>query len=374
MGDKAKNLLIGLFVTAAFAIIVFVLMFLHPYIGDEGQILRARFPDIEKVSIGTRVLFAGKPVGEVVAIHTLKEVSEGRKMRKGEIYVYELELAVDSSVVVYNTDIFSLRTAGLLGEKMISIDPEPPEPGQELRVVNKEIIYAEEVGTVEDTFKEFKEVADKFDIALTAITDTFEELKERNLWEKVANVAENLSDITSRLSEQWSHVEDSINNIAETTANTVDISNNIKEGKGTIGRLVSTDDLYLRTSSLLSKGETTLDDINHYGILFHLDKGWQRLRARRMNLMMKLSTPQEFRNYFNDEVNQISTSLSRVSMLLDKIDGYPMYPYLMDDREFKKVFSELLRRVEGLEESLKMYNTQLVDSEVQKTELVEKRN
>ncbi|NGX42467.1 MAG: hypothetical protein K940chlam7_00747 [Chlamydiae bacterium] len=366
MADQLKNFLIGIFVVSALGIIIFMLFFLHPYIGDEGQTLRVRFTDIDKVNIGTRVVFAGKPVGEVATINELEEVRTGRTEHKGDIYVYELELAVDTGVKIYNTDRISLRTSGLLGEKSISIDPEPAETGLEIRIVNDEILYADQAGSVEETFKELKEVADKFDEALNLITETLQELRDRHLWENLANTAENISDISTRLAESWDNVEDTINNITDISANTRDITENIIEGEGTLGKLVSNDDLYLRTTSILSKGETALDDINHYGILFHLDKGWQRLRARRMNLLQKLRTPQEFRNFFNDEVNQISTSLSRVGVVLDKSENYP---YIMEDREFKKVFAELMRRVEGLEEALKMYNIQLVEDEVQKTEL-----
>lgn len=368
MQDQMKNMLIAIFIITALAIIVFMVIFLHPYTGDEGQILHVRFTDIDKVSVGTRVTFAGKPVGEVTKISVLPEVRLGRTEKKGDVYVYELTLAVDSNLKVYNSDKVSLRTSGLLGEKSISIDPEPIKPGEKLRLVNDEIIYAEGTGSVEDTFNEFKEVADKFDKVLELITEALQELKDRGMWENIANTADNISEITARLSERWNDVDDTIVSLSEAASNTKNITERIHTGEGTLGRIVSSDDLYLRTNSILSKGETAMDDINHYGILFHLDKGWQRLRARRLNLMQKLRTPQEFRNFFNDEINQISTSISRVSMVLDKSECYPC---LMDDCEYQKVFAELMRRVESLEENVKMFNIQTVDREVKKTELSE---
>ena len=65
MGDQYKNVMIAFFVIAAIAICTFVLMFIHPSIGDEKKILRARFTDIDKINTGTRVTYGGKPVGEV---------------------------------------------------------------------------------------------------------------------------------------------------------------------------------------------------------------------------------------------------------------------------------------------------------------------
>src|SRR5581483_903000 len=105
-----------------------------------------------------------------------------------------------------------------------------------------------------------------------------------------------------------------------------------------------------------------------YGILFHSDKRWQRLRARRLNLLQKLQSPQEFRNYFNDEVNQISTSLSRVYMVLNEVGQDPYGGCLLYDQEYNKVFSELMRRVSMLEEEVKMYNAQVVEAQSHQTE------
>jgi phospholipid/cholesterol/gamma-HCH transport system substrate-binding protein len=369
MKDQFKNMMIGIFVLSALAIIVFMIFFLHPYIGDEGITLRVRFTDIDKVNVGTRVTFAGKPIGEVIEITELDDVKNTRTVKKGEIYVFELKLGVDSGTKVFNTDRISLRTSGLLGERSVAIDPEPLKPGQKLRLVNHEIIYAEQSGSVEETFAEFKQVADRFDKLLDLVTNALVELAEQNTWKNVASAIENINEITTNLTTNWQAVDDTINNLADTTDSTKEIAQNIRDGKGTIGRLASTDELYLNMSALMSKGQTILDDINHYGLLFQNDKGWQRLRARRMNLLQRLQTPQEFRNFFNDEINQINTGLARVSMVLDKTVCVPPYACLAEDRDFQRVFAELYRKVEGLEESLKMYNIQVMDERSKMFEL-----
>lgn len=399
MGDQAKNLMIGLFVIVAFAIVVFMMMFLHPSVGDEGKRLRVRFSDIDKITVGTRVSFGGKPVGEVADIHELQEAIDERIGRDGRVYIYELELLVDSGVNVFNTDIVTLRTSGLLGERSVEITPLPPKEGQKLEIVNDQVIYANESSSVEETFKEVKIVANKFDIALEAITRALNAMEEENTWRNFGETLQNLSDITGalnkpetlsdtlnnfqdfssslseNLNESWEKVDEMLENLVSTskvahelTKEGQTIFTSVREGRGTIGTLLMKEDLYLKISSLLSKGEILMNDVNHYGLLFHLDKHWQRLRARRLNLLQKLCSPQEFRNYFNDEIDKIWTSLSRVSMVLEETECYP--PCLMDDCQFKKVFSELLRRFESTEEALKMYNQQVMECEVGKTELI----
>ncbi len=403
MSDQIKNMIIGLFVLAALGVIVFIILFLHPTTGDEGQVLYVRFADIDKINIGTRVTFAGKPVGEVVDIRDIQEGRLGTSDNSGHLYIYELKLLIDSHLRIYSTDEISSHTSGLLGEKSVAIMPIALKPGEVAELVTaNDILYAAETGSVEETMKNFKQVADKMDIALDGISATLDDIRTEELVQKIARTAQNLSDITaainkpeelnaivdnledftatlaSRLPSSWDTIDEALGSVNESAkdfrkamGNADIIVADVKQGKGTLGHILVKDDLYLRLNAILNKGETVLDDINHYGVFYQNDKGWQRLRARRMNLLGKLSTPQEFRNYFNDEVDQINTSLSRVAVVLGKVEfcstgcDCPM----AEDQDFVKVFAELLRRVSMMEESLKMYNQQLMDSKIYETEL-----
>lgn len=396
MADQVKNFIIGLFVLAALGIIIFVILFLNPSTGDEGRILRARFADIDKVTVGTRVNFAGKPVGEVTAIRELQDAITERHSHDGFIYVYELELKVDSSVNVFNTDEVSVRTSGLLGERSIAITPRPPRPGEKLRIVNNDILYAIETSSVEDTLKEFKELSDKVEEVLDGVIDALSTMKDQGLWENVGKAGKNVEEFTASLNQpdkineilenfqtlsellvelgqkantSWKTVDESLVNVKNMTEESKGIVLKIKGGEGSFGQILAKEDLYLQVKSLLSKADTTMNDINHYGVLFHLDKGWQRLRARRLNLMNRLSSPQEFRNFFNDEMDQISTSLSRVYMLLDNTESSCGCFTMYNECEFNKVFAEVLRKIAVIEENLNMYNQQRMQEEVKQTEL-----
>lgn len=382
MNDQAKNILIGIFVIFAFSIIVFVLMFLNPNVGNENTRLKVRFANIDKVTLGTRVTFGGKPVGEVVGIREIEESIDQRHPHQGIVYIYELDLAVDSSVKVFNTDEVSARTSGLLGEKSVAITPQPAVDNQPIRLVNNEIIYANEAGSVEDTFKEFKELSDKIELALDEAIDLLQRVRNEKVIENIGTSVANIKDITSSLNNktQWSELLTNLHEISfklnhtwdkidETFTNFANISRTVDEGEGTMGRLLKRDDLYLHSISVMNKAETIMNDINHYGLLFHSDKKWQRLRARRMNLMQTLSTPQEFRNYFNDEVDQITTSLERVNMIMEQTDCLCPSFTLFENKDFTKVFAELVRRIGVLEEEIRMYNIQLVSEDVRTTEL-----
>jgi phospholipid/cholesterol/gamma-HCH transport system substrate-binding protein len=388
MPASIKNILIGIFVIAAIGVVIFMLLFLHPSVGDNAKTLRVRFTDIDKVTIGTRVTFAGKPVGEVVEIQELPDVRTGRISRHGDVYVYELTLHVDSSVDVFNTDDIILRTSGLLGERNVEINPRPLKHGEALQNVDDRILYAEQTTSVEDTMKLLGELSKKFGQALEDVHGLMQQIKKEEIVKKVGKSVDNVTAITTalnqseklmetidnvwnlskRTNQSWTKVDQTLDSFQLTAANAVtftdkanEIIDHARQGKGTIGKLFMGDDLYLRVKSILHKGEVVMDDINHYGILFHLDKRWQRLQANRLKLLEKLSCPLAFSHYFNTEMDQINDSLWRVSESLNQSECYPQS--LLYDPEFTRRFSELLKRVEGMEESLKMYNQQVIDQE-----------
>jgi phospholipid/cholesterol/gamma-HCH transport system substrate-binding protein len=395
-----KNVLIGIFVLVAAGIVTFMLLFLHPTVGDNGKTLHVRFTDLDKVNTGTRVTFAGRPVGEVVRI---QEVPDARFNTEadadGDVYVYELELKVDSGVNVYDSDQIVIRTSGLLGERNIEINPRPILKGQEARLVENEIILAHPSGSMEGILKVFNAVAKKFEIVLDDAHEVVDSIKKEEIIAKVAKSIQNIVEITDALNqadklkeaienfahlshsvnESWTLADRSLRNIHHLTENaniswakvdnTLDQFNGVgrsaneilayaRQGKGTVGRIFMSDNLYLRLKSVLHKGETVMDDIKTYGILFQSDKRWQRLQAQRLQLAKRLNNPNNFSNYFNNEVDQISASLARVSVVLNESEYYPNG--IQQDPQVKRDFADLLRKVEGMQETLKLYNESVI--------------
>lgn len=428
MAASIKNILIGLFVLTAIGIIIFMLLFLHPSVGDNAKTLRVLFTDIDKVNVGTRVTFAGKPMGEVVSIRELPDARTSRLSHHGDVYVYELLLKVDSGVDVFNTDQITLRTSGLLGERNIEITPRPLKSGEKLQKVENEVLYAAQTTSVEDTMKQIDQLSQKFGVVLDDFHDLMSEIKRDQVVVKISKSMDNILDLTNALNQpekwrqtldniltlsekanhSWNTIDSSLQNIysltdrahrtwttidrvldnfqelslrAQRSWSTIDLTfddfhttarnavaftekanqiiDHTRQGKGTLGKLFVGEDLYLRLKSMLHKGEVVMGDINSYGLLFHLDKRWQRLQGKRLRLLEQLSSPYEFAKYFNQEMDQISASLSRVSMVLNESECYPQS--LIDNPSFTQRFAEVLRRVENMEETLKIYNEQVIE-------------
>jgi len=460
MTEEAKNILIGMFIIVACTIFVYVLLFLHPSTGDAAKIVRVRFANINKVSVGTRVTLAGRPIGEVIKISTVQQARTDRELDRGPVYLYELTLGIDSYAIIYDSDRIAIHTAGLLGERSIAIIPQRRTNGVPSREIGaNDILYAQDDNSVEETIsgigaltkkaektlegvidlmdnnnedlnrtlKSFHnslgqleqtlkrandlEMIDSIDEAFQNVSKTADQfyaqlkiMNQHGLWENTSALAENLQDITKAMNQpetisnivyrldelseglvrledlvtsSWGKVDRTLDDFSLAAENTRKISEDsisiadqlrqtseaIGKGEGTLGKIVADEGLYLRGVSILNKIETLMDDVNHYGLLFHLDRGWQRQRTKKMNELHELKTASEFRNYFEEEIDLITTALSRVTMLMQHAQTQHVDNELMENRDFTKVFADLLRKVEGLEASLKLYNQRLIQSE-----------
>jgi phospholipid/cholesterol/gamma-HCH transport system substrate-binding protein len=395
MTDKMKNILIGLFVAAAVTIMVSMILFLEPKIGDGKRILHVRFTNISGIAVGTRVTFAGKPVGEVLHIREIKDARSSPADESGRLYIYELTLKTDSTVDVYSSDEIAIKSMGLMGEKSVAI---LPKSGSAARVINSEVIYASSADALETTFNQMTKMATRiestvgqisqwFDANSQPLTHTISSLDSglSHMNSILANAEkeglipsmrdtldvlnENLRSIRSSLvDEQLLHritnLTDTLtqaanafnNDAAPALQNLNHITRDIAQGNGTLGRFISTDDFYLHLSSLLSKAETLMNDVNHYGILFQYDKGWQRSRTKKANLLKALDTPKEFRNYFEGEVDSITTSMGRLAELLERSEVLDEKQRIAESENFKKRFADLLRHSQSLTDMIKLYN------------------
>lgn len=397
MGDYVKNILIGLFVVVACSLIVGIVLFLEPSVGDGKQTLVMRFSSISGLSLGTRVMFAGKPVGEVTAIEQIPHAREQPTDQSGQIYFYQLILHVDSSVQAYNTDEFTIQTSGLLGEKSIAIIPRTPPKGViPQRVTAATPIYAESTDPIENVFNELSSVADKaeealekiiawidqngaelgsairsFDDAMAEGATLLENVNQLKIVDDVKVAVKNIGEameIVNAGLEQLQHDQffpnlgTTMKSVKNTMGNFDTITTNVAEGKGTVGKLFSDDETYLQVTAVLSKVNTLMNDVNHYGVFYNLNKEWQRSRLKEATFVNALKTPEQFKAYFEKEVDGINTSMSRLSMLISRAENAPEREEILKSKTFRQDFRELMRLTQEISDNLKLYNEQLLQA------------
>lgn len=313
MDDKAKTFWLGLFLIGALFVIGWFVLFLRPSYGDGDKHLRVRFTNVDKVTVGTRVAFAGKPVGEVEQIKEIANARESKPDEYGNLYFFELDLEVDSSVQVYNYDQIVFSTSGLLGEKTINIIPKPtPEGSPPAHEITNDVLYAKSVDKVDEVLGQVIKVSKSFDKSLIVIKDFFEGNSEK----------------TSLAIDQMRTTMTKAEAVFDTLSPCVQ---QIAGGEGTLGRLIYNHDIYLRMHSVLSRFEIFLSDINRFGLLYQFSGKWRRARDCRecMNECSTLDYQQKF-SEINNSLNQISELLKKKSAiepekcqkLLDQVDHF----------------------------------------------------
>jgi len=389
MNTTLKNMFVGIFVLSALTVLIMTILFLKPTIGDAKYTMYVRFSDIGSLHEGTRVLFAGKPVGEVVHLEEIEEARNQPTDQLGRVYFYQLTLHLDSSVKVYNTDEISIQTSGLLGEKSIAITPKAPPQGVTPLQITDQPVYADSVDSFQNALLDFSELAASMEdtfkqagnwmkdngkvVAMTvqAAGAAMEELEQMihtvNEVELVQDVQSGIQKVNTALDELESN--NTFTNFAaimetlKSTTKSIDfVANEAAQGKGTLGKLLVDEDLYLQMNAILTKGNNLMNDVNQYGVLFHLNKQWQRTHVKRMSQLNSLNNPEAFKTYFSQEVDEINSSMTRLSIVIDRAKASPSSEEILHSKPFQKDFADLLRRVDELSNNLRLYNQQLQDA------------
>ncbi len=393
MGEQTKNMLVGFFILAACALTVSLILFLKPSVGDAKKTYVIRFSNINKIGVGTQVLFAGKPVGEVVAVDEIYDARKQPTDSLGRMYFYQLVIKVDSSVSIYNTDEISLQTSGLLGERSVAIIPKAPPKGVTPKLITNQPIYASSVDPIENAFTQLSSLADEMKSSFKTFNEWLEKNQD-NLSETVANfkdalhqvdvaitdfnrlgimqdVSKGVKSFGSVLDQVHATIDNMTNDgvftnfattmrhISSASANVDVITNDLATGTGTLGKLIKNDDMYLRFTAILSKVDTLMNDVNHYGVLFHLNKAWQRQRLQQASLLTSLDTPEAFKDFFEKQIDDVNMAMARLSMLIEKAKARPEGEDVLTEEGFRDDFAQLLRDVDGLSDNLRLYNQQL---------------
>jgi phospholipid/cholesterol/gamma-HCH transport system substrate-binding protein len=195
-------------------------------------------------------------------------------------------------------------------------------------------------------FKNFSEAADS-----VAVKEMITQAKQS---------VDNLAALTLEVHDSWGHVDDAAQSLSHTMKQCDALIASVAEGKGTLGKFLNSDDIYLKAQGILAKVDTSIADVNNYGMLFHLDKSWQRERRKRILELEQLQTASQFKSFLDRELSQITTSVSRVGIALDKADTAlaatdNMPNKALAKREFMSSYNELLGQLQQLENTLKTY-------------------
>lgn len=466
-GSKKAQLMVGLFFLGSVLIFAWLLLFLKPSYGDGKKLIRVRFTDIERISQGTRVTLAGKPIGEVQGIVSIANARDQEPIR-GAIFNYELHLSVDSSARIFPEDLITSQTAGLLGERTIVIIPQRFEETSYKMVDENDILYAQNSPSVEEALEKVGMIAAKVERTIdhaekmlaavaphvknaasqlsgalshlnsqlgraneVGLVDQFSEMSHevsllsshlnrvgqelfsseqidtlKNLtkhlerittsldrpkeWDRLFTEStkglERFNQLQQRLIATWPKIELGIENVAQAANQVNRLSNHgmqamqrfdqlsarIAAGKGTLGRLIMDDHLYLGTHETLARINILLSDINNYGVLFHNSRKWRNARMGQLANYERLRSPAAFQNYYQGQVDEIYLSIGRLRELMEATSRKGSGSNLARHHQFDDIFTDLVKKIKTLGDQLALLRSELItDHEGGQDQLIE---
>lgn len=383
MQNQIKNMLIGLFVVVACFLIVGIVLFIQPGVGNGRQVIKVHFTDINGINVGTRVLLAGRQIGEVYSIEQIPQAREQTQNEYGNVYFYLVTLHIDSSVTIFTSDKVVISTSGLLGEKLINIIPQPfVKASKHLVVTENSQIYADSGDLLESAFNTLSDLSTKVEEALDRVISWVDQYghdlgsaiqafgKASTEISKIAKscndleIPKQISETIVSVNSSFTHINDMLEELHEgnfsknltlTMSDVKEITSSISNSKGTIGRLINDDNLYIQASATLSKINHLMDDVNNYGLLFWHNKRWLRSREERLAAYQQLNTPQAFRYYISQESKSISESLSRLTELAKQAEETKNGQALTQNPDLWKNLKTLKEQLDTLQTNVDYY-------------------
>jgi phospholipid/cholesterol/gamma-HCH transport system substrate-binding protein len=343
---------IGLTVVVAVSLVVRALVFLHPSPGDAGRKIHVRFQNVDKISPGTRVTFAGKPVGEVVQVQLLPEVFDVRAHDSRPIYSYEVTLAIDSAVRAYKSDEICVRSEGLMGERIIAISPKPGPEGDELHLIGPtDIAFATPSGSTEETLREITVFAQKAAVTIDSLGQASEQL---NTFLTTLN--------NGHFGEKLAIIGDKTISCLDTIDAVTAIIEGTVKGNGTLGKLMKDPSLYDNLLQCSLHTNQMITDINTYGVLFHTNRDWQRDMHRRAD---EIAAPSSFPKSAQERFVKISQIMSELNSTFTQanttLDRGSLSRNQALREELSKGLSNVQKQLDNLSEALQETSLETAD-------------
>lgn len=307
----AKETQLGLFVAFALVALVFIVeMSGGSKLISSGNTYRARFDSAKELRVGSQVKLAGVRVGRVTDIRIADRQ-------------VEVEMSVDKEAQVRTDSLATIGFAGMLGEQFITLTFGSPNGAI---AESGAILESTDSADLNDLMQRIDSVA----VGVENITKTFS--------------GDSLGDLLTPLSDFVRETKPQLTNIV----NNIDmVTTSLADGKGTLGRLVTEDELHNQAQDLL----TTLQE--------NLTKATGDIEtiiadARGLISDIQAGKGSIGRLMVDDTlVNETEIAMTNLKEILQKINsGTGAIGELVNDASFLDNLKLTLRKVENATESL----------------------
>ena len=221
--NTTDNIKLGLFVLASLFFLILLLYMIgkNSNMFGSNYILKARFENVQGLKAGNNIRYAGIDVGTVKSVYIINDT------------VMEVKMIIDKKAkkIIKKNSLVYIGTDGLVGNKVVNIfsvkTDAPFAEENDILPSKKPIDTDEMMRTLNKTNNQVSKIAENFSITINKLNES------KGLWKLL-----NDNTIANNISEASFQVNKSSYKINEIANQIDDIAHELKNGNGTISKLI----------------------------------------------------------------------------------------------------------------------------------------
>lgn len=220
MSGATREVKVGLFVFIAFVLLAVMVFSISDFYSTQANYtypLRVRFNFVNGVDTGSPVRLSGVKVGEVRSVRVYRDEASQRTM-------VELTARVSKEAVLEEDSVAYINSIGFLGEKYVEIVP--GTPGSRALTANEILVGKDSISMEKLVESSYRAVA-QMEKAVASLNTVISDESTRD---SLKGTLANSKEATARLN--------------QLLAQCTDVMGKVQRGEGTLGRLLTQDDLY----------------------------------------------------------------------------------------------------------------------------------
>jgi phospholipid/cholesterol/gamma-HCH transport system substrate-binding protein len=240
-----NNIKLGGFVISAIILLMGALYFIgkKQNAWTSGVEVRVQFSDLNGLMTGDNVLYAGMPAGNVEEIHILNDTTIQAK----------LLINKKTSPYIHRNVIVSIGSDGLMGDKVVNIRP---ERGPAALISDGDLLVTKESMRMDKMLPQMAKIGDNVMVVSKVLKDMVLQLDSSALMAMLKD-----KKTAALLRQSVANLDKTTGNASAITGNIREVTAGIKNGQGSIGRLLRDTQIVHNLIAVSSDAKAVTDTI-----------------------------------------------------------------------------------------------------------------